>query len=247
MNKIVCIGDSFCTSFKYYKKRPWERESFWIEDLENKFKNHIFVVDGHPSRDVQTIVDHWIKCLPKLSKDDYLIICLPHFNRTRLPYHEENYYTVKENKTNKLFLTGRFVGTKSYEVHRHKLEFWEHDYHREYFIEKLSHQEIINASVANQKNMIEIIESLLEISKCNVYVFCWDNMDIKSNYIDDKSILIEKVGEWETNGDVYKKTNGEFGFNGDCHWSHKYNSDFAEFIEKKIMNNDFYKLEKKII
>lgn len=247
MNKVVTIGDSFCTSFDGYKPRPNEEKYFWVSELQKLMPSYNFITDGQPSRDIQTVIDHWIKCIPKMNQDDYLIICLPVFKRTRLPLQEDCFMKVWNDENRSVFLEGKFVGTNSYEYFMHKLEFWGNEYKRIHFIDNLEYQEIINGSKANQLNQLEIIGSLVQITKCNLYIFSWDNFEYKSTYIEDREILEKKVGKWETHSDVHTETNGEYGQLGDCHWSFTYNKLFAEYVYKKIKENNLVKFEKKIL
>lgn len=234
--KVLAIGDSFCQPFYQYEpEKDGDEKCFWVDYLKENLTEYEVICDGWASRDAQTIVDNWIKCIPNLYDDDFLIICLPYFRRTRLPYHEKHYDTF-ESSDFRIKYINRFVGTPSYHRERERLEFWDQNYNKQYFLETLQNQEIINTSKAFQLNFIEIVESLKKITKSRVYVFSWDVMDYKSDIIDDKSDLIKKIGMWETNYDVYNKTNGLKGFKGDCHWSHPMSKKFGEFIYEKINN-----------
>jgi hypothetical protein len=230
MEKIFIIGDSFCT------ERLNEKNDliFWVNELKKKLPNVEIMCDGDPSRDVQTIIDNWIKILPLLSDSDYVIICLPYFRRTRLPLSEKNYRVFKND--HKTFYTNRFVGTSSYNNENDDLEIWENNFNWKTFEKLLETQEMINSTNASIKNYIEIIESLIKISKGRKYIFSWDNMDIKSEYIDDKNTIKDKIGLWETYGDVYIETNGLNGYDRDFHWSDKMNLEFSKFIIKLINN-----------
>lgn len=232
--KIVAIGDSFCTPFYQYEpENDGDEKFFWVDYLTEKLPEYEVVCDGWPSRDVQTIIDNWIKCIPNLYEDDYLVICLPYYRRTRLPFHE-NHYTTFESKDFRIRHINRFVGTPSYHKELERLEFWDQNYNRQYFLETLSNQEIINSSKASQLNFLEIIDSLIKVTKCRTYVFSWDVMDYKSENVEDKIDITSKVNYWETNWDVYNKTNGVKGCKGDCHWSHPMNKKFGEYMYKKI-------------
>ena len=62
MKRIYTIGDSFCASH-WVKPPDGENEYFWISELQKKLPDYEIVNNGHPSRDVQTIIDIWIKTL----------------------------------------------------------------------------------------------------------------------------------------------------------------------------------------
>lgn len=230
MKRIFTIGDSFCVSH-WIKPPDDENEYFWVSELEKKLLDFKIINNGHPSRDVQTIIDIWIKTLKYVKQDDVIIVCLPFFKRTRLPLHQVNYiHNVNENYE----MITRFIGTYSYNNNRETLEFWGKEKSSQFFQDKLSYQEIINSSKSNQLNTIDIIESLIEFSKIKTYVFTWDIMDFKSKYIEDKNDITDKIGFWETHYDVYKNTDGKFGMVGDFHWSHKMNKAFSEYVYNKL-------------
>ena len=231
MNKIIIIGDSFCGRMDWVVPQPNEPKSFWPDVLKDKCINHQVIVDSFPSRDVQTIIENWIRVIKHLKEDDFLIICLPYFRRTRLPLLEDHY---TQSKINEDTLYTRFVGTPSYSNNYTSLEFWGQEYPWKYFQNELSHQEIINTSISNQKTTIEVIESLIELTKCRTYVFSWDNMDIKSQKIEDKNVLKGNIGFWETHQDVFSSTDGRHGLEGDFHWSYKMNLHFGRYLLNKF-------------
>lgn len=231
MNKIFVIGDSFCNDFYWVNPPVGIEKCFWVDDLKNKLPKYEIIQNAQPSRDIQTILDIWIRIINDLNSDDYLLICLPYFRRTRLPLDENNY---TEMKIDDKILYNRFVGTASYEQDRELLEFWKNENNSKFYSEKLEYQEMINTSTAYQKTTIEIIESLYKITKSHVYIFSWDDMDIKSEYIEDKNILTNNIGLWETNHDDYVSANGESGQFGDLHWSHKMQKLFSDYIINKF-------------
>lgn len=231
--KVYVIGDSFCREH-WIKPRNNQEPHFWVYDLQKLIPDYEVFCDGEPSRDVQTIIDTWIRLLKYTSSDDTIIVCLPWFRRTRLPLIEKNY-----NKKNygDFTLETRFVGTPSFDNKRETLEFWEQQYDWRFFEDKLKYQEIINTTRANQNNTIEIVESLIQFSKIETYVFTWDIMDIKSKFIEDKEQITNQIGFWETHLDVYNETNGEHGQPGDFHWSHKMNDHFATYVYNKLFKS----------
>ena len=231
MNKLYVIGDSFCNDFYWVTPPENVDKCFWVDDLKNRLPNYEVILSAQSSRDIQTIIEIWIRVINNLKENDMIIICLPYFRRTRLPLSEENYlYTNLGEK----ILETRFVGTPSYDNEKDKLEFWGSDNNWRFYDEKLQYQEMINTTLAYQKTMVEVIESLYNLTKSNKYIFSWDNMDVKSNVIEDKSVITNKIGYWETNQDDYYKTDGQCGTLGDLHWSHKMQKSFSDYILKKI-------------
>jgi hypothetical protein len=230
VKKIFIIGDSFCT------KRIDEKQEliFWVDELKNELSQFKVICDGSPSRDAQTIIDNWIKIIPLINDNDFLMICLPHFGRTRLPLSEKNYRNFKDD--NDLIYINRLIGTASFNHEYDNLEVWENNLKWHDFKKLLETQEMINGTNASIRNSIEVIESLIKITKGKKYIFSWDKMDIKSNYIEDKNDISNKLNMWETYGDVYNETNGLKGFNGDFHWSDKMNYQFSKYIINLINN-----------
>ena len=78
MKKVVIIGDSFCRSYKKSKTRPNEKFCFWVDELKVHLNNEFeIVLDAQPSRDAKTILENWIKILPQLNEDDFIVSTLP--------------------------------------------------------------------------------------------------------------------------------------------------------------------------
>ena len=78
-NKFVAIGDSFvhahCTQSEHYD----EDKHFWFANIKNKHPEFEYYNNGGSSRDIQTIIDIWIKLLPILTEQDYLVVSIPDF------------------------------------------------------------------------------------------------------------------------------------------------------------------------
>jgi len=231
-NNLFVIGDSFCRECTYIKPTLNENRCFWAGDLSKRLDVNL-ICDGEPSRDVQTIIDNWIKIISLVTPNDYLVICIPYFKRTRLPLSEKN-YQVFENSVVKY--VNRFIGTPSYNNLYSDIETFGNQYDWKKYENDLKTQEIINASMANQLNSIEVIESLYNLTKGKKYIFSWDTMDFKSQIIEDREILTKNIGMWETHKDVYIQTNGKHGSDFDTHWSFKMNRLFSEYLYIKFSN-----------
>jgi hypothetical protein len=229
-NNLFVIGDSFCRDTFYVEAIPNQNKVFWANELSNKLGTNL-ICDGEPSRDVQTIIDNWIKILSEIKNEDYLVICIPFFKRTRLPLSEKNYQTFEKCDVK---YVNRFVGTPSYDNTNTEIETFGKQYDWRRFEDDLKIQEIINGSKASQLNFIEIIESLYHLTNGKKFVFSWDNMDFKSYIIEDKDILTKNIGIWETHRDVYYESNGKYGSENDIHWSYKMNILFSEYLYKKF-------------
>lgn len=229
-NNLFVIGDSFCRDSFYVKPTLNQNKCFWAYELSNKLNTNL-ICDGEPSRDVQTIIDNWIKIISSIGTEDYLVICIPFFKRTRLPLSEKDYQLFERGD---IKYVNRFVGTPSYNNTNTEIETFGKQYSWKKFEEDLKVQEIINGSMANQLNLIEVIESLYHLTNGKKYVFSWDNMDYKSYIIEDKDILTTNIGEWETHRDVFYQSNGKHGLENDIHWSYRMNGLFSEYLYKKF-------------
>ena len=152
-NNLFIIGDSFCRDSFYVKEPLNQNKCFWAQDLSDKLNTNL-ICDGEPSRDVQTIIDNWIKILSLIESEDYLVICIPFFKRTRLPLSKKDYQFFERNEVK---YVNRFIGTASYNNMDTEIEIFGKEYNWKKFEKELKTQEIINGSKANQLNQIEII------------------------------------------------------------------------------------------
>lgn len=228
--KILFIGDSFVDGFGDYlfdhEERPFG--NFWID---RGFTPYFL---GDSSRDAQTILDIWVKYIPYLSANDLLVIILPFFGRTRLPRNE--YVKTFFNDKIPTFYN-HFIGSKSYTHKENFLEIWGNEYNKEYFNKNLEVQELINGSNASILNYIEVINSLCKITQCKKIVHCWDYKKFDSDNIIYREEMTKLIGEWETGGQLYERTNGEQGIEGDIHWSDDMNIKFMNFLLKYFKND----------
>lgn len=224
MKKLIIIGDSFALGFTDLKYCNLDSDYLIKPFKDLGYEIHI---DGQPSRDVQTIIDTWIKYLPLVNENDVFIILLPFFGRTRLPLSN----VIK--KGDEFKIPNYFIGTKSY--HKNiKLDFWSNDFEPEYFYKKMEMQEMINSSYSSKKNYLEIIDSLYKITKSKKIILSWVNIEIDNDFIFDKNKITEQIGFWETLGDQYKKTNGQQGVENDLHWSVDMYKKIIEFIKNNL-------------
>lgn len=224
--KILFIGDSWVTNF-FNVHSLWGEKSpirnFWVNEGFKPF------FSGSPSRDTQSVLDIWTKHISYLTPDDLLVIFLPVFNRTRLPLKDKRALYVGHGITN---FNDYFQGSKSYNPKFNFLEIWGNQYDYKYFNDKLEIQELINGSDASILNYIEVIEALYKLTPCKKIVHCWDYKKHDSSVIIYREEMTELVGEWETRGEVYVRTNGEQEMEGDSHWSDDMNMKFMDFLKK---------------
>ena len=229
MPRLFVIGDSFAHPQDYAKNYNSDLH-FWPFIIKNEFGIEI-LLNGQSSRDIQTVIDMWILSLEHLREDDYLVVIVPYFVRTRLPLDECDWfnacYDLRYDDRRVPICT--YIGTESY-TNNLKLEFWGKGYNMKYFKNSLSVQSFINSTKAAQFNYINIIESLIKLSPKKTYVFSWEKMDYKSSLIDDKEDLTNNLGMWQTLGDDWNNSNGEYGMLGDGHWGFEMNKKFAKYI-----------------
>lgn len=208
--KILFIGDSWVTNF-FNSNPPYDSNDIYRFWFEKKITPYFL---GNPGRDTQTILDIWIKYLPYLSEEDLLVVFLPSFIRTRLPKSE--YGSLHLDDDTSIFYD-YFVGTKSYSPKEISLEIWEKQHTKEYFVEKLETQELINGSNASILNFIEVIDSLYKMTPCKKIIHCWDYKKFDSDKIIYREEMTELLGMWDTIPDG--------------HWSQEMNMKFMEFLK----------------
>lgn len=233
--KILFIGDSWVDNFIYgYGPNDLNLSNTTVQHFWNENGYSPFFL-GASSRDTQTILDTWIKYILSLDSDDLLVIILPYFGRARIPNKE--YKIIKYNNNIIPPFHEYFTGVRSYNKKNHFLEIWGNEYDYEYFWNKMEIQELINGSNASILNYIEVINSLCKITQCKKIVHCWDYKKFDSNNIIYREEMTELIGEWETSGQLYERTNGEQGRKGDDHWSDNMNMKFMNFLLKYFKND----------
>jgi hypothetical protein len=228
MKRFLIIGDSFVMKTdKLYELISINKLHTWTRLIEENVLNYNVIVDGQPSRDVQTIIDKWIISIPNLKQDDILIICLPAFHRTRLPLKKDNWYKFDVNGYK---FVNKFIGAES----KGNENIDGFDYLNEELIKMC---QIFNSTESSHSNYLEIIDSLIKITPSYVYVFSWDNLNYENSNIEDRKILEKNINFWETLQDDYINSNGERGIFGDDHWSEKMNRMFYEYLLNDKLKN----------
>jgi hypothetical protein len=215
--RLIIIGDSFAKGVN--------DGSFYADILKERFQWIEVIHDGASSRDAQTIIDHWIKVIPEIRPDDYLVIIIPMLERSRLPLVEKHQTPVAIGKT---ILVNRFVGTASY--NNEEIEIFGDSFGVDYYKNLLTPQVVINSSKASQTNLFEVVASLIKITPCKKYIFSWEDIDRTDTPFDDKKRLIGKMGGWITLNSEFVNTKGKRGIKGDLHWALETHVLFSEFI-----------------
>lgn len=249
MINIWLFGDSFTTEGHLggalRNKLNISAESRYDEHY---FYNNIYVISGKRymirnysggSMDMQTIIDFWTKSLCKIKKEDIVIVNLTDFARFRLslrndciytsPHHpHDSIYELKSyfNYASNGFLTNnRLLENIKDIINSSELE----DYCNKTAYERL-HDGV-------KLNYFEIIESLYKLTPTNnKLVWSWNKQYIADFIYDKDRVTNEIIGYWETQYDVYLKTNGESGHKHDAHLSDECNRILAEYFYKKFID-----------
>ena len=222
-NRLFIIGDSFAS--------PSNDGSFYGKILSEELPEMEVSWNGQGSRDVQSIIDDWIKLLPHLTENDYLIVAIPVFFRTRLPLSEDNWEDIGLTGMN---LIKRFVGTQSYKEGT-DLEFFGRTFNTQYLESITNNERIINSTKASEINFFEVIDALRKITKAKNYAFSWAEFERSPKPFDDYAELKRKIGIWRTMRDDFfefgtKYTNAEH----DLHWQKDTHRSFAQMIIKEF-------------
>lgn len=221
INNLYLLGDSFTAQHSDPTKNESQKIVFWVNMLRENYNVFLY---AEASRDLQTILDTWVKLLPKLKENDCIVIGFPYFSRWRLP-RDEKYYKIENEQIVRHISQHGFGGKQ--------LEFLD----KNNIVERLRENEIINSSKASSLNNKELIESLTEVSKCKVVLWSWTRFEegFKPNGLYDKTDLEKELGYWGTMQDVFDRTNGNYGQNGDLHWDEKTQELFYQFIKKVLI------------
>jgi hypothetical protein len=231
VNKIYVLGDSFSANGSSPTSNPSGKDIFWVNILKKYYKDsYEILIYAEGSRDTQTIFDTWIKLLPKIQENDFLIIGFPYFSRYRFP-RSEKFYKVEND------LTIRHIGQNgAYSLKDGDIEIYDEFTERDFIEKKLIDNQFINSSKASSLNNKELIESLLEMTKCKTLLWSWTRFKegFKPKDLLDKTDLENIMGSWGTQSDMYKKTNGKYGIFQDLHWDEDTQNLFFNFVKNKI-------------
>jgi hypothetical protein len=230
--KIWIIGDSFTGV---------QNES-WIIKTCKHFKGDKYYTSSRGSRDIQTIIDIFLRKLHLINDNDFVILMLPTPERIRLPLANpmidieySNEYFSKDDREKHL---DYFIGSHQYEKDGSGKEL---EYPLtgldENYIESSEYElngnlmKMISASKANINNFTEIIKSLKTYLPFPIVLFSWTD-DYPSDIVMGRTQITTELGFWESLHDVYV-ANGRIGTgNADFHWSPKTNEAFANYIIK---------------
>ena len=229
--KLWIIGDSFAGVY----------DNAWVKTISDKFDGN-YQVSSYGSRDVQTIVDIFLRNLKNIKENDLVILTLPTLRRVRLPlqtglmdveYSNEYCHNVDKRK-----YLDYFVGHGQYTLENpeHILEqpltgISDKDLLDENFKFNLNLLTIINSSDAVKNSFQEMFKSFKSYFPFEIIIWSWTNeWDIPE--ILTRAKIEEILGFWESHHILFNESDGELGIKDDFHWSKKMNDAFAKHIIK---------------
>lgn len=243
--KLWVIGDSFAGMYP----------DNWIEELVKHFHGTDWYVSSNGGRDVQTIIDIFLRNLKSIKKDDFVILFLPTCERGRLPLKTPTMDVEWSNNLiemkDKLQHINYFIGHQNYKDDQDYKTLEEpltgisdKDLANPNFHINYNLMEIVNSSIATKKNYEEIIKSLKTYLPFELLICSWtDEFDIPEVFTHTK--IKEALGFWETQSMLFYETNGKEGIRGDAHWIPKMHKAFAEHIIKSYPQ--YFGYESKIL
>ena len=265
INRIFIIGDSFSDTpldglkpsnkefigtifredgFRNKEKIDWDtvhphgdNEIRYPEWIAWEYPNSEIILDAIGSRDVQTILDHWLFLIPKLKSDDRLIITIPFYGRQRIP--TQNKEGILKRKWSDGEIRTRFVS------HHHDWFFTEaknqlsdtqqSNMTRSEIHDKISWLESLNFhSEPLEEHYKEVIDTMVKLTPCQTIIWSWDDFKICSEHVLSKTKLTKILGQWKTHKDLYEETNGKCGVKNDFHWEGSTHKLFFNYCKKKF-------------
>jgi len=240
MSKLWIIGDSFTAA----------GNDFWPRIICKKFKGNYYV-SSKGSRDVQTIIDIFLRNLKDIKPEDFVILFLPTTIRYRLPRIEPiidiemaNIPTKFDIKKNHLeFFSHLKVSDNGNSVLEYPLGLidenkWNHTLPSQIKSSQINFTyadvlNIIAGSSAMKNNLNEILFSFQNYFPFGLALFSWTD-EYDENIVIGQKQLTKEIGFWHTLGDLYLETNGVNGSKHDAHWSLKTHKAFADYVLVKF-------------
>ena len=234
MSKLWIIGDSFTGSLPHPKKA-------WTQQICDKFKGNSYIVKSKPSRDIQTILDIFLRNIKDIKEDDFVILTIPSLARVRLPRntptrdveHSNLNIDFESSKDYKDYFIGAWSYTKETDDIEYRLEEPLFELTHSDCIDKTEIQAIINSSNASKQNYIDIFDSLIKYLPFKIFIWSWQN-EFNCDIITNKDTITDEIGFWHTLYDEWKESNGLNGTQGDHHFSEKMHKAFADYVIVKF-------------
>jgi hypothetical protein len=243
-SKLWIIGDSFTGG-------SMDRQSSWPEITIKKFKGKKHYVSSKGSRDVQTVIDIFLRNLKDIKPEDMVILFLPTTVRHRLPRikpivdveSSDSLETLEQKKRHLEFFSHLKFSDSGKSVLEYPLGLIDETKWDMHSPSQIKSGEInftyadvlilIAGSDAMKNNLNEILFSFKNYFPFELALFSWTDEYDENNVIGKKQIT-EIIGYWHTLRDLYKETNGEEGDERDVHFSPKMHKAFADYLIVKF-------------
>lgn len=247
MSNVWIFGDSFSETHRYPS---------YIRDMLEKqnTKKYNLLNYAVGSSDMQSIIDRWILCLPKIKQNDIVIVNLTDSSRYRLssfnnPTKIPKVNTDLSNEEYKLYeISNVFdsLNAGSSEMIKNgwfdRIEndrngiFFEiqNDLIKSKFIEFVHLLQYEHQYKSYKQHYLDIVNSLYSITPTDKkFVWCWQNeYDSEFIYSKDKIKNLVFNGTWQTIGDLASDEQGK----GDVHLSPAYDEMLASYFYKTFFN-----------
>ena len=236
MIDIWLFGDSFTTEemFPEHLKKT----------LDDNEMNDLYTIRNYSggSMDMQTIIDFWTKCLPKIKNEDIVIVNLTDYSRNRLALKDDYVYISPHHPKERPYQLNSFFnyvnnGMQLKNGMKESIDDMQLpiDVLQQYI--KITAYDRISHGVL--QNYFELICSLYKVTNTeNKFVWSWNDQYLADFIYGKNRIINEVIGYWETQNDVWEKTKGEDGIRNDQHLSAECNKILAEYFYNKFIKND---------
>jgi hypothetical protein len=236
MINIWLFGDSFTTEemFPEHLKKT----------LDDNEMNDLYTIRNYSggSMDMQTIIDFWTKCLPKIKNEDIVIVNLTDYSRNRLALKDDYVYISPHHPKEWPYQLNSFFnyvnnGMQLKNGMKESIDDMQLpiDVLQQY-IKIISYDRISHGVL---QNYFELICSLYKSTNTeNKFIWSWNDQYLADFIYDKNRITNEVIGYWETLHDVWEKTKGEDGRQNDQHLSVECNKILGEYFYNKFIKND---------
>lgn len=238
IDRIFIIGDSFCDGVMHsIERKPPYKQMHWVNYVDYHYKDTEVINDAFGSRDLQSMIDYWIKLFPILTENDRVIIGFSDAQRQRIPIEDEKDYKKLEwsgGVCKNMFLTRQWWSAyQDFKTTSASNAFSENDMDK-----MLDFLEVMNQSKTTSQNYKEVIESLYKVAPCKTYLFSWQDYHQynlpKAYCVEDRADLTGKLGGWTTMHQLAEETDGEEGLEHDQHWDYRTMESFGNYVINEI-------------
>ena len=256
-SKLWVSGDSFVD---LHRDNSWSNQlkNSWM------YGSDMTYVNGVGGLDADTILDNILINLHNIKDGDLVILYIPTMWRHRLPLKKEHWDDYIQNTYKKEVITkdcislgetlSGFVHGNYLNMHRKNLELpfslndsvlhskregdmWPESNNiiKHHFKDCIDFVRCATSSDSSIDRIQRILNSIVSaFPKVNWEIFTWAD-EFNSPLIKDRDWIKQNIGEYETNNDVWIRTNGKEGELGDIHFSRHMNNVFSDFIKNKYL------------